>query len=69
MTRLHRVSGRECLAALKKRGFYFKRQHGSHINLRRDEPLALDHDELDRGTSRAILGQAGVAVGELVQLL
>jgi predicted RNA binding protein YcfA (HicA-like mRNA interferase family) len=73
MTRLPRVSGRECLAARKKRGFYFKRQHGSHIILRRDEPFAQvvvpDYDELDRGTLRAILRQAGVAVDEFVQLL
>ena len=73
MSKLPRVSGRECVAALKKRGFYFKRQHGSHIILRCDEPFAQvvvpDHDELDRGTLRAILRQAGMAVDEFVQLL
>jgi predicted RNA binding protein YcfA (HicA-like mRNA interferase family) len=73
MSKLPRVSGRECAAALKKRGFQFKRQHGSHIILRRDEPFAQlvvpDHDELDRGTLRALIRQAGLSVDEFVQLL
>lgn len=41
--------------------------------LRRDQPFAQvvvpDHKELDRGTLRAILRGAGVAVEELVALL
>ena len=73
MTKLPRVSGRECVAALKKLGFYFKRQHGSHIILRRNEPFAQvvvpDHNELDRGTLRAIIRQVGVTVDQFVQLL
>ncbi len=73
MTKLPRLSGRECVKALKKAGFYRKRQHGSHIILRRDEPFAQlvvpDHKELDRGTLRAILRQASLAVDEFVALL
>jgi predicted RNA binding protein YcfA (HicA-like mRNA interferase family) len=73
MSKLPRVSGRECVAALTKRGFYFKRQHGSHIILRRNEPFAQlvvpDHQELDRGTLRAIIRQAGLTVDEFGQLL
>jgi predicted RNA binding protein YcfA (HicA-like mRNA interferase family) len=41
--------------------------------LRRDDPFAQvtvpDHDELDRGTLRAILRQAGLSVDEFQQLL
>ena len=41
--------------------------------LRRDDPFGQlvgpDHKELDRGTLRAILRQAGVGVGEFVGLL
>jgi predicted RNA binding protein YcfA (HicA-like mRNA interferase family) len=66
VTQLRRVSGRECVSALEKAGFYKKRQHGSHIIMRRDEPFAQvvvpDHKELDRGTLRAIIRQAGLTV-------
>jgi predicted RNA binding protein YcfA (HicA-like mRNA interferase family) len=41
MSKLPRISGRECVRALQKVGFYFKRhQEGSHIILRRDNPFA-----------------------------
>jgi predicted RNA binding protein YcfA (HicA-like mRNA interferase family) len=73
MSRLPRVSGRECISALAKVGFRIKRQEGSHIVLRRDEPFAQlvvpDHKELDRGTLRAIVRMAGLSVGEFVVLL
>lgn len=50
--KLPRLSGRDCVEALAKVGFYQKRQHGSHIILRRDNPFAQlvipDHKELDR---------------------
>jgi hypothetical protein len=41
MSALPRVSGRDCVRALAKAGFYLKRQEGSHIVLRRDEPFGL----------------------------
>jgi predicted RNA binding protein YcfA (HicA-like mRNA interferase family) len=73
MSKLPRISGRECVKALKKVGFYFKRQEGSHMILRRDNPLAQltvpDHKELDRGTLRAIIRQAGLGVDEFNKLL
>jgi len=73
MSRLPRISGRECIKALEGEGFYFRRQEGSHIILRRDEPFAQivvpDHKELDRGTLRAIIRQAGLSVEEFVRLL
>ncbi len=66
MSRLPRVSGRECVRALAGVGFYTRRQRGSHIILRRDDPFAQlvvpDHRELDTGTLRAIIKQAGLSV-------
>jgi predicted RNA binding protein YcfA (HicA-like mRNA interferase family) len=73
MSKLPSISGRECVKALAKAGFYFKRQEGSHIILRRDNPFAQlvvpDHKELDRGTLRAIIRQAGITVDEFIKLL
>jgi predicted RNA binding protein YcfA (HicA-like mRNA interferase family) len=73
MSGLPRISGRDCVKALGKAGFYFKRQEGSHIILRRDSPFTQivvpDHKELDRGTLRAIIRQAGLSVDEFVKLL
>lgn len=73
MSKLPVISGRECVRALEKADFYFKRQRGSHIILRRDTPFAQvvvpDHKTLDRGTLRAIIRQAGLSVDEFVSLL
>ena len=72
MSMLPQISGRQCVRALQKAGFYQKRQHGSHIILRRDDPFAQlvvpDHKELDRGTLRAIIRQADLTVDEFVRL-
>jgi predicted RNA binding protein YcfA (HicA-like mRNA interferase family) len=73
LSKLPRISGRDCVKALAKAGFYQKRQHGSHIVVRRDDPFAQlvvpDHKELDRGTLRAILRQADLGVDEFNALL
>ncbi len=73
MSKLPRLSGRKCVRALQKAGFYEKRQHGSHIILRRDNPFAQlvvpDHKELDRGTLRAIIRQANLTVDDFNNLL
>ena len=73
MTKLPGVSGRECARALARIGFRLRRQEGSHMILRRDDPFGQlvvpDHKELDRGTLRAILRQAGLGVEEFVGLL
>jgi len=67
------LSGRECIKALEKAGFYKKRQSGSHVVLRKDEPFAQivvpDHKELDRGTLRAIIRQAGLSKADFLKLL
>lgn len=73
MMKLPRISGRECVKALEKLGFYFKRQQGSHIILRRDNPFAQivvpDHKELDRGTLRAIIRRANLSIDEFIRTL
>lgn len=73
MSKLPKLSGRECLKVLAKAGFVFKRQEGSHIIVRRDEPVAQlvvpDHKGLDRGTLRAIIRQSGFSVDEFLNLL
>lgn len=73
MSRLPRVSGRECVKALQRIGFYLKRQESSHMVLRRDAPFGQivvpDHKELDRGTLRAIIRHAGIGIDEFIELL
>ena len=73
MGRLPVLSGRGCIKVLEKVGFYKKRQSGSHIVLRRDEPFTQvvvpDHEELDRGTLRAIIRQAGLGKDDFLKLL
>ena len=53
MNRLPQVSGSEVVRALQKIGFSVRRQHGSHIILRRDMPFAQtvvpNHRQIDRG--------------------
>jgi len=73
MSGLPQISGRDCAKVLTKAGFYLKRQQGSHMILRRDEPFAQvvvpDHKILDRGTLRAIIRQAGLSPDEFVAML
>ena len=73
MSKLPGISGRACAEALGKIGFYLKRQHGSHMILRRDDPFSQvvvpDHKELDRGTLRAIIRHVGLGVDEFAGLL
>jgi predicted RNA binding protein YcfA (HicA-like mRNA interferase family) len=56
-----------------KNRFSFHPQHGSHLILRRSDPFAQttvpNHRELDRGTLRAIIRQAGLSVDEFNKLL
>jgi len=73
MSKLPVLSGHECVKALEKAGFNFQRQKGSHISMIREEPFALvvipDHKELDRGTLRAIIRQAGLSLEEFISYL
>ena len=74
MTRLPRdLSGSRVIRALGRAGFYTKRRKGSHVVLRRDDPLAQvvlrDHKSIDTGTLASILDGAGLSVEESVNLL
>lgn len=73
MSKLPVISGTVCVKALEKIGFVISCQRGSHIVLVREEPRATvsvpDHKELDRGTLRAIIRQAGLSVDEFIELL
>jgi len=67
------LSGRELRTALERIGFIFRRQKGSHMVLRRNEPYARavipDHKQLRVGTLRQILSDAGLTVDQLLELL
>jgi predicted RNA binding protein YcfA (HicA-like mRNA interferase family) len=73
MSHLPRLSGRACAKALVKSGYVVDRQKGSHIVLRRLAPFGMvvvpDHPELDSGTLRAIIRQAGLTVENFIALL
>lgn len=72
MSKLPRVSGRDCLRALEGAGFRLRRQESSHMIVRRDNPFCQvvvpNHKELDRGTLRAIIRSAGLSVDEFIRL-
>ena len=67
------LSGAEVERALRRAGFYRKRQKGSHRVLRRDDPFAQVvvpmHRSIDTGTLAAILDGAGLSVQQLLALL
>ncbi len=73
MSKLPVVSGWECVKALQKVGFVIRRQTGSHIVMKRHNPKAQvvvpNHNELDKGTLKSILRQAGLTVDEFIALL
>ena len=74
MSGLPVVSGRVAVKALEKIGYLVDRQRGSHIILRHQQPhhrrlTVPDHDEIAKGTLRAIIRQAGLTVEEFNDLL
>lgn len=73
MSKLPVLSGAERIRALGKIGFEVYRQRGSHIVVVRKSPPAQttipNHKELDRGTLRAIIRQAGLTVEEFIALI
>ena len=73
MSQLPVISGAECIKALEKVNYFVDRQRGSHVILIREEPRTTvtvpNHKELDKGTLRAIIRQAGLSVDEFVSLL
>jgi predicted RNA binding protein YcfA (HicA-like mRNA interferase family) len=73
MSKLPQASGADVVRALQQLGFTVRRQHGSHIIMRRDNPFAQtvvpNHRQIDRGTLRAILRQTGISPEEFSKLL
>ena len=67
------LSGRDVRTALERAGFVFRRQTGSHMILRREEPYARvvdpDHKQVRRGTLRRIVADAGLTLEEVTKLL
>jgi predicted RNA binding protein YcfA (HicA-like mRNA interferase family) len=71
---LPRISGREVQKALRKIGYEFDTQHGSHIILRNTIPphrrvTVPDHKEIAKGTLRKIIRDVGISVEEFRALL
>ena len=71
MPKLPDVSGKEARRALERLGFVFKRQRGSHVVLRRGNRgcVVPMHREINRGTLKGILEQAGVSLEEFMDAL
>ena len=73
MSKLPVVSATDCIKALEKIGFIIRRQKGSHVIMRRDDPYAMivvpDHKTIKPGTLRKIIRDAGLTVDEFVALL
>ena len=73
MPKLPTLSGREAVGALKRFGWEIARRRGSHVILVRDgsdNTLSVpDHKELDRGTLRSLIRDAGLTVDEFLSRL
>jgi len=73
MPKLKKLSGKEVISILNHFGFEVINQRGSHVKLRRTKDnfkqtlLIPNHKEIDTGTLRAIVRQAGkyISLGEL----
>ncbi len=65
MPKLKKLSGKEVISILNQFGFEVINQRGSHVKLRRTTDnfkqtlLIPNHKEIDTGTLRAIVRQAG----------
>jgi len=74
VTKLPRgLSGDKVVKALLRAGFSVRRQKGSHIVLRRDDPFSQvvvpNHKSIDTGTLDSILEGAGISNEEFIKLL
>jgi predicted RNA binding protein YcfA (HicA-like mRNA interferase family) len=69
--RLQVISGRTCIAALRRFGYEVTRQRGSHVRLVCEGRASLTvplHSELDRGTLQSILRSAEVSHEEFARV-
>jgi predicted RNA binding protein YcfA (HicA-like mRNA interferase family) len=71
MPKLPRISGGECVSALRRLGFAQLRQRGSHVVLRRGQQgcVVPMHRELKVGTLAGVLRQAGIDAEEFIKAL
>jgi predicted RNA binding protein YcfA (HicA-like mRNA interferase family) len=73
MPKLPSISGKDTMKALFKVGFVFKRQVGSHMILKRESDgkrvSIPNHDQLPKGTLRAIIRQCDLSVEDFIKLL
>lgn len=73
MSELPQVSGRECIRALERLGYYVHRQKGSHVIMRQDKPkttiVVPNHKQLKAGTLRSIISKARITVDEFKENL
>ncbi len=69
MPKLPCVSGARVVRALERLGFVKRRQRGSHVVMRRGGTVCVVpvHRELDQGTLRGVLRQAGVTPEEFME--
>lgn len=69
------ISAREAIRAFEKSGFHRVRQSGSRVVLQRRSGhstvtlVVPNHEELAKGTLRAVIRKAGMTVEEFVSLL
>jgi predicted RNA binding protein YcfA (HicA-like mRNA interferase family) len=69
------ISGNDAIRVLTRAGFFFVRQKGSHVRMKKPLPdTTLNvtiplHDELDRMTLRSIIRAAELTEEEFVKLL
>jgi predicted RNA binding protein YcfA (HicA-like mRNA interferase family) len=62
------LTGNDVSRALKRLGFRFIRQRGSHLVFRKDEKVAIvpDHDPIRIGTLMNVLKMADITLEELL---
>lgn len=67
------LPGRQVRSALERAGFVFRRQSGSHMILRRDNPYARvvvpSHSRVRQGTLRRIIADAGLTLDQFAELI
>lgn len=74
MPKVPLLPARKVIRALVRLGFYVDHQKGSHVVLKDAESgtrtiVVPDHPEIDRGTLRSILSQAGIDLETLLDVL
>ena len=71
MPKLPCVSGQKVARALERLGFERRRQRGSNLVMRRGSAVCVVpmHREVDQGTLRGVLRQAGVSEEDFVAAL